>query len=153
MDIKKLSGKLLSVHIDPDDDIITFTIGHWSGKPVKKVSFQAVGDCCSSSYFYEIVGAEKVLGKWIQEVEELSLDVEPGTESIGTDYPYVVEAYAYRVSSEPGKLDLGSATIDVSNSMIIVFRNDSNGYYGGTLEPTEQHTDKVEITSSWHVTD
>lgn len=81
--------------------------------------FYVEGDCCSVSWFADIIGVEKVQGTRIKEIRE------PDLSNYNTDDGRCRQesesVYGYDLVSEDG----GICTI--------VFRNSSNGYYGGWM--------------------
>lgn len=79
--------------------------------------YEAVGDCCSKSYFAEILGVGNVLNEKVVEVEDIELGV--GDPKDGEDH---VQVYGIKLKTQN------------NGSMLVIFRNDSNGYYGGSLE-------------------
>lgn len=95
------------------------------------VSFTVDGDCCSTSYFYDINGAEKLYTNGpVTEVGEVPLH----PDSFETDYGET-KCYGYKLVTMSQKWG--------EQTTVFSFRNDSNGYYGGELkfagitEPTE----------------
>lgn len=76
--------------------------------------WEAEGDCCSHSWFHEIHNPSALLGHTIESAEWLDLD--------SLDSPDGEEKwYGFNLNTT------GGATK-------IVFRNSSNGYYGGSVE-------------------
>jgi hypothetical protein len=113
------------------------------------VTFTVYGDCCSHSYFHDVIGADNLLaGGVVTELSEVELspgdpgyhpddcpgrryDYETGeyTDSpCGVDHDSLV-VYGYRIVSDHP--EWGEVTT------VLSFRNDSNGYYGGWMQPTE----------------
>lgn len=87
-------------------------------------TFRVTGDCCSQSYFYDFIGVDKLLKNGaIKLIESILLD-EP--QDIDAAKGEVVKAYGFRFITED--LEFGEV------SSVMSFRNDSNGYYGGSLE-------------------
>lgn len=80
------------------------------------------GDCCSWSYFYDIVGAEKlyengpVEGVGICPLEEDEVRDEYGE----------TQCYGFQIVTEHPKWG--------PQTTVFSFRNESNGYYGGWME-------------------
>lgn len=140
--IEKVTISLGTSNGDPND-LLTFQTD--SGP----VSFLAEGDCCSRSYFYEITGIEKILGKRIEEVVEIPDEIIEGELESGGD---CVRAYGYRFSAAPSLTEVAGEKLETSNSAIVVFRNESNGYYGGSMELTQYvyKANEEMITSNWH---
>lgn len=75
-------------------------------------------DCCSQTWFADITGVENLIGHTIQSFEWIempeSYNVDDGRGRQKTD-----EAYGIKITTEAGYCD-------------IVYRNSSNGYYGGS---------------------
>lgn len=89
-------------------------------EPEKKdtVAFNAYGDCCSVSWVESFDGAETLIGQIVMSAE--AVDIPEIPRQPNDDYD-VVQDYCWRFTSAAGHADL-------------IFRNDSNGYYGGSLE-------------------
>lgn len=111
-----LIGKtIVAVEISGDELRLTTSDG--------TVRYGVEGDCCSSSYFYDIHGVEKLLnGGPVLEMNSIPLD-EPDDEDARRGE--VVRAYGYEIVSDHP--EFGEVTTAFS------FRNDSNGYYGGWM--------------------
>jgi|SRR4030095_5640753 len=80
-------------------------------------SFSVSGDCCSHSYFYEISNIHQMVTWVVKDIEEITMPEVP--EDQQQDESTI--AYGYKIHTEGGY-------------GLIVFRNDSNGYYGGRLD-------------------
>lgn len=78
------------------------------------------GDCCSQSWWADIVGAAGSYGGIITGVKEVQMP-EPNDNRSRQEYD---RAYGYQITTDRGVVDL-------------VFRNSSNGYYGGSAYDTE----------------
>ena len=92
--------------------------------------YEVYGDCCSWSYFYDFVGAEKLLTNGpITGIKEVEL------ESFEQGYDYV-QCYGYQLFSEH--------PVWGEQTSVFSFRNDSNGYYGGELEGPLGETTEVD---------
>ena len=107
---KALMGKTLTGHtLPPGGETITF---HTTTGDVR---LRAEGDCCSYSWV-ESIDDPSVLSGLVTGVEQIAmpdLGTLPGRD--------VVSYYGLKITTERGR-----AVID--------YRNDSNGYYGGSLE-------------------
>lgn len=115
-------------------DYITFVLDN-----DENISYHAYGDCCSESYFSEIWNIKDMIGKEILEVEELQLM--PGDAPIRKSRQEHDSIYGYRLKSKADDY------YDTSNNMTVIFRNSSNGYYGGNIElsiipDTDNRTDE-----------
>ena len=75
------------------------------------------GDCCSQSWWADITGVKQILGREITNVEEIDMpDPDDNRSRQEIDI-----AYGYRFTTTHGVADF-------------VFRNSSNGYYGGDCQ-------------------
>ncbi len=88
-----------------------------------RIGYYADGDCCSSSWFEHFSGIETLIGHTISEIiehEDVTLADDDPLKGKETD----VEAkYGWTFTTQRGRADLD-------------MRNDSNGYYGGSVERT-----------------
>lgn len=85
------------------------------------IFIDAVGDCCSQSYFEELIGLRSLIVPvgTVQPVQATEvLDYEDRAEDVDNG---VIQHYGYRIATLQGFATLA-------------FRNESNGYYGGSLE-------------------
>jgi hypothetical protein len=96
------------------------------------VGVWAEGDCCSESWFADITGFDALIGSKVVSVEIVDMpDIEDDRSRQEFD-----QAYGYKITTEKGICD-------------IVFRNSSNGYYGGWAVPSEAEGATVKITDDW----
>ena len=129
--MKELIGKKInSLRINNDQSVLVFDTDHGA------VAYAVCGDCCSESWFADIIGVNELLGGTVQTVDEVSMEgynVEDGRTRQECD-----EAYGYKLTTNKGYID-------------IVFRNSSNGYYGGEigLMDGELPADMSAITDDW----
>jgi len=130
--MKKLIGKKINgISINDDQSILSFDTDHG------QVNYLAYGDCCSESWFADITGVSAMLGGSVQTAEEIGMegyDVKDGRTRQEYD-----EAYGYKLTTDKGYAD-------------IVFRNSSNGYYGGNLEDYKKALPDgmTAITDDWY---
>lgn len=83
----------------------------------KTTTYGAYGDCCSESWFADITGLDNLRGQEVIGVRVLDVTLPKGDRRTRQDEDKV---YGYRLSTRKGDCD-------------IIFRNSSNGYYGGEL--------------------
>ena len=100
------------------------------------IAYDAWGDCCSETWFADITGVGALIGGTVQTADEVSMDgynVEDGRTRQECD-----EAYGYKLTTDKGYAD-------------IVFRNSSNGYYGGSIELLKRELPEgmIAITDDW----
>lgn len=130
--MKELIGKKVTgLLINDDQSVLAF----YTDQGV--IAYDAWGDCCSESWFADITGVSALLYGTVQTVDEVSMEgynVEDGRSRQGYD-----EAYGYKLITDKGCVD-------------IVFRNSSNGYYGGSIELMQRDLPEgmTEITDDWH---
>jgi hypothetical protein len=85
-------------------------------------AFTVSGDCCSCSYFYDFYGVDKLLENGpVTAVGEIELDQSEVVQRECT------VAYGFQLITENDKWG--------EQTSVFSFRNDSNGYYGGWMEP------------------
>ncbi len=95
------------------------------------------GDCCSTSWFADFLGVDTLLGQTVLEVEETAMpdeDPDNGARSRQSED----QLYGYRFLTLRGYADL-------------IFRNSSNGYYGGWMSVTNDPPSGklAPITTDW----
>ncbi len=114
----ELTGKRInSIRISEDDTVLGFETSEGV------LMYRADGECCSETWFEEIIGVEALLGDNVNTVEEIPMvecggtadDRFPNSPHSLQDYDNV---YGYRLTTDMGQCD-------------IIFRNSSNGFYGG----------------------
>mgnify|MGYP001604301705 CR=1 FL=1 len=111
--MEKLVGKkIVGLQINKTRDSIKFILDQG------ELTYSAYGDCCSKSWFADILGVDYLLGGTVIRTTELQLpfyNVDDGRGRAKVD-----EAYGYQLDT-----DIGSVTV--------VFRNSSSGFYCGTM--------------------
>lgn len=92
------------------------------------------GDCCSETWFADILGFSALCDALVSKVECLDL---PGVDD-GRTRQESDSFYGMKIVTDKGTCDL-------------VYRNSSNGYYGGNamLEPSRPNVTLREITNDW----
>lgn len=94
------------------------------------VYLNAVGDCCSQSWFEHISGVKNVIGGQI--TEEANLELVDCLKRVENDEFDVDKYYSTVIKTDKGALELE-------------YRNNSNGYYGGWLAiDSDEYGDKIE---------
>ncbi len=131
--MEELIGKTISKVEMDGDTVIVFTTGEG-----EKIAYDAYGDCCSSSWFAHITNIEALLGNKVNAVverEEFS-DAEQKQAEAEGKYDCLA-LYANDIKTDKGTCE-------------IEYRNDSNGYYGGSCDLTS-HIEKnlKEITKDF----
>lgn len=83
-----------------------------------RYAFEAYGDCCSTSWFHEVIGWDKDVWNARYPVEVLAVTEITMGEIPSYGNHEVLEKYRITLETTYGGID-------------IIYRNDSNGYYGG----------------------
>lgn len=108
-----LIGRVIaSLYVSPGEQRIAF-----EGE-LETLTFEAVGDCCSCSWFADILNVDALLGQEVVDVETLQL---PHVGADGRTRQQYDLAYGYAIVTRRGRCE-------------VIFRNSSNGYYGGWLD-------------------
>lgn len=130
--MKELIGKKITgLRINEDQSVLVFDTDQGV------IAYDAWGDCCSETWFADITGVSALLGGTVQTAEKVIMDgynVEDGRTRQEYD-----EAYGYKLTTDKGYAD-------------IVFRNSSNGYYGGSIELLKRELPEgmTAIADDWH---
>jgi len=93
------------------------------------------GECCSESWFADVVSINALLGHTVNSVDEVDM----GEINDDRGRQECDEAYGYKLKTTGGYAD-------------IVFRNSSNGYYGGSLRlvgDIGEHIKLMELTEDY----
>jgi len=118
--MQELVGKVITeIRINKSRTVLTFLTNE-----NHIIQYHAEGDCCSKSWIEHVEGVQDFIGKEIESFEEVTAchKIEGMLTSRGKGE--MVDVYFYRLKVKGGWNPV--LTIDL--------RNDSNGYYGGTLE-------------------
>lgn len=120
--LEELIGRRIRrVHIS--DDYLRFVTDQGD------LAFTVEGDCCSTSYFYDFIGLDKLLKGPVLEVAAVPLSEGDPRGDVPNDDYEVIECYGYKiVTDDPA---FGPVTT------VFSFRNSSNGYYGGWMESVD----------------
>ncbi len=81
--------------------------------------FYSDGDCCSHTWIHEINGRDALRGSAVTAVENKGIEL-PG-DIDDRDNCECIQSYCMTITTAKGRCD-------------IIYRNESNGYYGGDLE-------------------
>lgn len=143
--MKELVGLVVDkMFVNEDQSVLKFETGQ--GEKL----FVAEGDCCSETWFADILIQNNFYGMRVTDVVELDLPlfVQKLIESDGRTRQEVDCVYGYRVKLKNDKTWQWS-------EIEIIFRNSSNGYYGGSVYFKESMPSWVdsntwtEITKDW----
>lgn len=102
------------------------------------IGYEGYGDCCSETWFADVLGVSALIGATVAAVEDVDLEnynIEDGRGRQEAD-----SVYGYKLRTDKGYAD-------------IVFRNSSNGYYGGSCDHMRNAPaleSMRQITDDWH---
>lgn len=115
--MQELIGKTIEkIFVSEDEGDLSFVC-----KDGEVVGYTAYGNCCSSTWFDSITGVEALIGQTVLTCESVSVEVAESRNNIEGHYIEEMSDYGYKLTTEKGHVD-------------IVYRNSSNGYYGGSAD-------------------
>ena len=130
--MKDMLGKYVErVYVSDGENLLMFHNGSVT------TTYEACGECCSESWFADITGLDNLRGQTVVGVRILDVDLPEGDTRTRQESDQV---YGYRLSTRKGDCD-------------IIFRNSSNGYYGGELRLVGRDTRLDEVTFTEITTD
>jgi hypothetical protein len=150
--LQKLVGKkVVGLFVEPGEGSLVFEI------PNESIVINTYGDCCSETWFADILGVDALIGHTIVSVEEpeygdntdlqwhdddlVSDDAfyENGEKNHSRSRQECDQLYGIKITTDAGYTD-------------IVYRNSSNGYYGGNIDRVEVLDDEEmnAIKSKWN---
>ena len=102
------------------------------------IGFEVAGDCCSESWFADITGVDFLLNSTVVSVEDVCMS--SLGESDGRSRQVCDEIYCYKFKTNNGHAE-------------VIFRNSSNGYYGGWCSKCffeiKDVSDMIKISTDW----
>jgi hypothetical protein len=101
------------------------------------VAYRTWQDCCSETWFADIIGLQSLLDSEIIGYRKLSFPDEPGSPRSRQRYD---EVYGERLTTEKGDCD-------------IIYRNSSNGYYCGGADVARELCSPPPPTWRWPASD
>jgi hypothetical protein len=127
--MKELIGKKVNaLLVNSDQSILVFDTDGGD------VVYRTDGDCCSETWFADITGVQALVGGTVADAEEVEMAaVEDGRTRQEYD-----QFYGVKIKTDKGYAD-------------IVYRNSSNGYYGGSIDHVsmDRPDDMTAITDDW----
>lgn len=82
-----------------------------------RVSYQTESDCCSETWFADICGVAALLGATVRKVEAIEAHDAPEGDKRSRQESDII--YGVKITTDRGQCD-------------VIYRNSSNGYYGGS---------------------
>ena len=128
--MNELIGKIVSgLRVGEDEHVLVFD--HPDGT---FTAYEAWGDCCSETWFADITGVSALLGRQVTAAEDVDM---PNVEDERCRQEYD-RFYGVKLYTDRGIVD-------------IVYRNSSNGYYGGAIDlyAGKLPDDLTAITDDW----
>ena len=129
--MKELIGKkILGLRISEDQTELAFDTDQG------EIAYETYSECCSETWFADITGVNALIGGTVSVAEEVDMDgynVDDGR--CRQEYD---AAYGWKIATNKGYAD-------------IVFRNSSNGYYGGCICLMQNPSGfaMISITDDW----
>lgn len=112
--MQELIGKIIT-GIEIDNEQQEYLVFHI--KDEEPIAYYADGECCSSSWFYSVMDGMLLIGEPVLDVEEVEMPEGRWNDESGGE---LIQFYGYAIKSPRGVCR-------------VEFRNESNGYYGGSL--------------------
>ena len=121
--------KIQRVLVEPGENVLVFETDQGD------VIWEAWGDCCSETWFADILGFAALRGGKVAACENIEMDTPAKDDGRGRQY--CDSFYGVKITTDKGICD-------------IVYRNSSNGYYGGEIGVSSRRPKElVEITDDW----
>ena len=134
--MKELLEEIVNkIYVSRGEEYIRFEREWYNNESRIIATYETDADCCSETWFADIIGVDSLLGQEVIGIEKIPY-WEPKDDRTRQDLD---TAYGYKLKTEKGITD-------------IIFRNSSNGYYGGSIDRytgVEPEVDWVEITKDW----
>lgn len=129
--MKELIGlKVLRIFVNEGEDQLLFVTDKGN------ICYTTYSECCSETWFADIIGTDNLIWSIVKDVEMMDLpEIKDGRTRQDED-----SFYGVKIKTQAGLTD-------------IIYRNSSNGYYGGYLEKAVLNAkilpDMKEITDDW----
>lgn len=121
------------IRLSEDNETIVFKCG------AEYIGYRTDADCCSETWFADILGVDALLGATVLQIVEMPWDMFDNYNINDGRCRQVEDAvYGYKLRTNRGYAD-------------IIFRNSSNGYYGGSI--FRWLLDSVERYAVWQLID
>lgn len=138
--MKELENKtLIAIAVNQDQSVIRFETDEGF------IYYKTYADCCSETWFADILFSQRrdALPRKVKNVEELEMPMwaERLADRDGRTRQEHDEIYGYRITTESGLIE-------------IIYRNSSNGYYGGScqflpLHKVNNHDVFIGVNEDW----
>jgi hypothetical protein len=112
-DMRGLVGhRVMGIFVSRDEEEMIFVTNTGA------LRYRTYGDCCSTTWFADIVGIKQLIGHTVTKAEEINVPIPEGDVRERSEED---QNYGIRLTTDGGVCD-------------IVYRNASNGYYGGSID-------------------
>ncbi len=118
-----LNKKIIGLEVSENEEALNFITDDGN------LTYVCFGDCCSETWFSEILNIDFLIGNTITEIKELDL---PFHEDKNGRQEYD-QFYGFRLATKEGHCT-------------IAFRNSSNGYYGGSCNLKTDY-----VSNNWKI--
>lgn len=114
-DMRKLVGhKVMGIFVSNDEEEMIFVTATGAFR------YRTYGDCCSQTWFADMVGVRQLIGGTVRQAESIPMPEPKDVRSRSEED----QNYGIQLTTELG-------------TCVIVYRNASNGYYGGSIDFVE----------------
>jgi len=137
MKLEKLVGKTVTkILMAPGENYMQFVCANGD-----RLMFTTDADCCSETWFADIVGVEALLCSLVVSAEEVEVPPLGDDDRDARSRQGYDSLYGFNIKTAKGQCD-------------VVYRNSSNGYYGGSCEvllngETDRWHDTPEVSDDW----
>jgi hypothetical protein len=120
-DMRKLVGhKVMGVFVSNDEEELIFVTATGAFR------YRTYGDCCSQTWFADMIGVKQLIGGTVIAAQAIDLPVTDERSRSEED-----QNYGIALNTEKGVCT-------------IIYRNASNGYYGGSIDLVETLPDTLD---------
>lgn len=159
--LQSLVGQTVrSISVNSDQSLLRFTIDDMcSYDPSRRIVFQASGECCSESWFADLIGYDALVGHTVAKIEAIPLPdthrapTQSNPIAIPEGIPTSLRLTDDQRSRQCYDVLYGYVITTDAGRCTLAFRNSSNGYYGGNLERVDEFEDPDDrwtvITDDW----
>lgn len=121
-DMRKLVGhKVMGIFVSDDEEEMIFVTATGAFR------YRTFGDCCSQTWFADMVGVKQLIGYTVTFTRSVDMPIPDDTRSRSEED----QNYGIEIGTSGGRCN-------------IVYRNASNGYYGGSIDFVETLPDTLD---------
>ncbi len=113
--MEHLIGHLIrALYVSPGEEQLAFVTDKAT------ITYGTDADCCSETWFADVLGVNALLGATVTAVEDLQLPAGYDAQTDGRTRQEEDDVYGHTIVTDRGRCT-------------VIYRNSSNGYYGGNL--------------------